>query len=158
MDRFEGFHGGRGGRRKGRKQGWVSSRDMRDSSPALPAGSPQRWQSRCKLNLVCGCWLVRSSLGSARSEEGGLLPSGGRHSSVDRNRVCNLRGVRPLRPLARLAIHPPFSSSLSLLQTHRFLQVLCVQKRRKKRTPSTLYTFRSMDATMEKVVNIEGED
>lgn len=114
MGRFEGFHGGRGGRRKGRKQGWVSSRDMRDSSPALPAGSPQRWQSRCKLNLVCGCWLVRSSLGSARSEEGGLLPSGGRHSSVDRNRVCNLRGVRPLRPLARLAVHPPFSSSLSL--------------------------------------------
>lgn len=114
MGRFEGFHGGRGGRRKGRKQGWVSSRDMRDSSPALPAGSPQRWQSRCKLNLVCGCWLVRSSLGSARSEEGGLLPSGGRHSSVNRNRVCNLRGVRPLRPLARLAVHSPFSSSLSL--------------------------------------------
>lgn len=44
---------------------------MRDSSPALPAGGgPQRWQSRCKLNLVCGCWLVRSSLGLVRSEEG----------------------------------------------------------------------------------------
>lgn len=147
MDRFEGFHDGWGGRQKGRKQGWVSSRDMRDSSPALPAGSPQRWQSRCKLNLVCGCWLVRSSLGSARSEEGGLLPSGGRHSSVDRNRVCNLRGVRPLRPLApstspvspsTLLLLSP-SVCLSLLQTHRFSR-FSVQKRRKKRTPSTLYS------------------
>jgi len=81
----------------------VCSRDTRDSSPAVAAGDPQRWRPCCRPNLACGRWLVRSSLGSRGigAEEGqGTLGGGwggGRYSSVDRNRVCNLRGVRPLR-------------------------------------------------------------
>lgn len=163
MDRFEGFHGGWGGRQKGRKQGWVSSRDMRDSSPALPAGSPQRWQSRCKLNLVCGCWLVRSSLGSARSEEGGVAaqwraPLFSRPQSGMQFTWCPTSATsRPVH-LARLAVHPPPALSLSLSLSPpnpQVLQVLCAET--KEETNALDVVLDARYATMEKAVNIEGD-
>lgn len=52
----------------------VCSQDTRDSSPAVATGGPQRWRPCCRLNLACGRWLVRSSLGSrgigAEEEQG----------------------------------------------------------------------------------------
>lgn len=110
---------GAGGVRRFSPRG-LQSGHTRDSSLAVAAGGPQRWRPCCKPNLACGRWLVRSSLGSRgtgalKSERkrgthkgggreeggggGGEWRGRGRHSSVDRNRVCNLRGVRPLRSL-----------------------------------------------------------